>query len=159
MKKFRFLGFLVFSLLLTVSFTACGSDDDDDNGSSSGAVSVDKNQLIGTWDFVDGKETVSGNVGGQTINQTIDMDRQQLLSIAQQYNIGIWDITLKFTESTVNGQPYALNGNVLMNYSGEGMSVNVTIASITNTDMILHEVIVMSDPSMTIDANMHYKKK
>ena len=137
MKKFRFLGFLVFSLLLTVSFTACGSDDDDDNGSSSGAVSVDKNQLIGTWDFVDGKETVSGNVGGQTINQTIDMDRQQLLSIAQQYNIGIWDITLKFTENTVNGEPYKLNGNVLMNYSDEGMSVNVTIASITIKTIII----------------------
>lgn len=42
MKTFKFLGFTLLVILMSVSFTACGSDDDDNGGGSS-------NSIVGKW--------------------------------------------------------------------------------------------------------------
>jgi len=93
--------------------------------------------------------------------QTIQFDRAKIREIASQNGFGIWDEVLIFTENTVNGQPYTLNGNVLMDYADKekGVSFVVEVKSLDKANMVLHEIIKIDTEgmSMDIDADLNYK--
>jgi len=73
--------------------------------------------------------------------------------------VEFWDATLRITESKINGAPYNLNGNriVMDGMDAAGLSVKVTIKSLTETTLVLHEVI--SANGLSITADMTYKKR
>lgn len=167
MKLQKFF-YLFLAVMMAGVMVSCG-DDDDDSGSSSGGsggsggkgtvVSVDK--LIGKWEFVDGKETVSVTGQGFSMPETeITFDRNTVTEQARQAGVGIWDLTLVFTESTINGQPYKMDGDVLMDQTFEGGSVNVKVQSVTDEALYLYEVIDLTtnDMKTNIKATMHYRK-
>lgn len=159
MKINNFFFLLLLATTFSLTFISCGGDsDDDDNSSTSGAsASVDLSKLEGTWEFVDGYETVSGSAVPQPMG--INMTRQQVEQLANQMHISLLDATLTFSGNKVNGSEYKMQGNVLMSYADQELSATIAIASLTNTDMTLHEVFDLKEEGMNIDANLHYKKK
>jgi hypothetical protein len=163
------------AMIMSLSFISCGDDGDDgetnDNppvtnnssgGSQGGGFVVSDSLLVGTWEFVDGVEKVKYSYNGQQMpEQTIQFDRAQIREIASQNGYGIWDEVLNITKNTVNGQPYTLNGNVLMDYADKekGVSFVVEVKSLNKANMVLHEVIKIDTEGMAvdIDADMNYK--
>jgi len=99
------------------------------------------------------------------MGQTITIDRSMLAQIEQQLelttgsNVEFWDAILRITESKINGASYKLNGNriIMDGMEADGLSVKVTIKSLTETTLVLHEVI--SATGLSITADMTYKKK
>lgn len=153
--------------ILSVCFVSC-SKDDDDNGDFGGDTSELVDQLQGTWQFVQGKETVKYyNMGIDPIN--INMTRQDLENMKQTLEqssgqrIEIWDATLRFNGNTVNGVEYKLDGKKIK-FEGEevpeGMDMSVSVKSISSSKMVLHEVfkIDMEGLKMDITADMEYNK-
>lgn len=161
MKKF-YLSFMPFlmALVLCVGFASCSSDDDDGSGTGSGSgsgSSVNTKELVGTWEFSTGIETVMG--------QTITIDRSMLAQLESQMeqlsgkNVEFWDVTLTISEDKINGVPYKLNGKqiVMDGMEADGMSCKMTIKSLTDTKLVLHEEIVIEE--LTITADMTYERK
>lgn len=166
MKLQKFF-YLFLAIIMAGVMLSCG-DDDDDSGSSEGGGSgsgpgavVSADKLIGKWEFVDGEEIVGYSGQGFSMDDTkITFDRNTVTQYAQQAGVGIWDLTLVFTETTVNGQPYKMNGDVLMDQTFEGGSVNVRVKSVTDDVLYLYEVIDMTSNGIKMDikATMHYRK-
>ena len=166
MKLQKFF-YLFMAIMIAGVMLSCG-DDDDDSGNSGGGSSgndqetfVDADKLIGKWEFVDGEEIVGYSGQGFSMDDTkITFDRNTVTQYAQQAGVGIWDLTLVFTETTINGQPYKMNGNVLMDQTFEGGSANVTVKSVTDDALYLYEVIDMTSDGIKMDikATMHYRK-
>jgi hypothetical protein len=67
-----------------------------------------------------------------------------------------WDATLKFNGNKVNGESYTLNGNQLLI---DGMSIyddiTIVVKSVTDTKLILAEMLHSEDLDMTIDLEYH----
>ena len=179
MKKFPFFLLIMAAMIMSLSFISCGDDGDDgetndtppvtnnssggsQGGGGGGGPVVSDSLLVGTWEFVDGVEKVKYAYNGQQMpEQTIQFDRAKIREIANQNGFGIWDEVLIFTENTVNGQPYTLNGNVLMDYADKekGVSFVVEVKSLNKANMVLHEVIKIDTEGMymDIDADLNYK--
>lgn len=156
MKKFYLIFVPLFmALSVCIGFASCSSDDDgDDSGIGSG---LDTEELLGTWEFSTGVETVMG--------ETITIDRSMLAQMEKQLeqvagtNIEFWDVTLRISENKINGAPYKLKGNriVMEGMDLEGLSFEVTVKSVTKTTLVLHEVMKMDD--LSIVADMTYIKE
>ena len=154
-KNDYFWSLLTFVMLvmLSVGFTSCGGDDDDDD-ITSGSELVD--QLQGTWQFQKGTETVMG--------MTITMDRSSLNEIKKSMEqmmgskVEIWDETLSFSGSKVNGVNYKLEGNKLILDGMDVMDgISIYVKSVTPSTLVLREIISMEGIDMTAD--MEYSKK
>ena len=181
MKNFRLLFLFIAAMAMTFSLVSCGDDDEEENtptvptnsynsgggnngGNNGGGTTIDASLLVGTWEFVDGVETVIWSYQGQDFpSQTINFDRETIQEIARENNFGIWDEVLYISENTVNGQEYQLRGNVLMSYTDaeEGVSFTVTVKDISTERMVLNEVIHIDNEGvkMDIDADMNYAKR
>ena len=98
MKKELFKHFMMVVLMavMSIGFVACSDNDEPDSGEVA-------EQLAGTWQFDHGTTTAMG--------QTITISRSQLLSTAQQMGVQIWDETLRFSGSKVNGADYVVSGS------------------------------------------------
>lgn len=153
-KNDYFWSLLTFVMLvmLSVGFTSCGGDDDDDD-ITSGSELVD--QLQGTWQFQKGTETVMG--------MTITMDRSSLNEIKKSMEqmmgskVEIWDETLSFSGSKVNGVNYRLEGNKLILDGMDAMDgISIYVKSVTPSTLVLREIISMEGIDMTAD--MEYSK-
>ncbi len=157
-KKTNFVLALLIAVLAT-GFTSCGSDDD--NGSSpemSGAETELMGKLQGTWEFTSGKETAMGYSFTITPSTLTEFKNQMR---SQGVNIEFWDQTLIFNGTKVNDVPYTLRGTQLilegMEEAVEGFSFTVNVGEITETTLVLHEVIAMAGNEIVAD--MKYKRK
>ena len=158
-KKTNFVLALLIAVLAT-GFTSCGSDDD--RGGSghemSGAEAELMGKLQGTWEFTSGKETAMGYSFNITPATLTDFKNQMR---SQGVNIEFWDQTLIFNGTKVNDVPYTLRGTQLilegMEEGVEGFSFTVNVGEITETSLVLHEVIAMAGNEIVAD--MKYKRK
>jgi hypothetical protein len=138
--------------VLSVGFVSCGDDDDDEI--TGGSELVDK--LQGTWQFQKGTETVMG--------MTITMDRSSLSEMkkAMEQRMGtrveVWEETLSFSGSKVNGVNYKLDGNKLILDGMDAMEgISISVKSVTSSTLVLREEISMEGIDLTAD--MEYSKK
>ncbi len=143
-KSFRLIAML-FVAVLTLGFTSCG-DDDDDWGSVPEEILKD---IKGTWDFQSGTANVMG--------YSHTMSRSEVQQMASQMNVAIWDLTLRFTASEVNGARYYVKGRKLII---EGQEVvegfDITIQSLSSSTLVLRESFTFS--GYTYSCDLTYRK-
>ena len=159
MKSRCYLHFLAIMMvtMLGFCFMSCGSDDNaDDEGGGSGNSTELVAKLQGTWKFTKGTETVMG--------MTINMDRAMLSQVkssmeqATGQKIEFWDETLYFSGYQVNGVNYKLKGTQLILEGLDLMDgVTISVKSITESLLVLHEVISMEGIDLTAD--MEYSRQ
>jgi len=155
MKKKNYLWSLltlVTMAMLSLGLSSCSNNDDDDV--TSGSELIEK--LQGTWQFQKGTETMMG--------MTITMDRSSLNEIKKSMEqmmgskVEIWDETLSFSGSKVNGVNYKLEGNKLILDGMDVMDgISIYVKSVTPSTLVLREIISMEGIDMTAD--MEYSKK
>lgn len=135
-KRTFFWSFLIIMMTAFASLTlvSCGDDDEEDgpNGGSGSYVSM----LQGTWEFESGTEKVAGET--VTISRDDLSEMKRLMSSAVGKRVEIWDETLTFTSSKVNGIKYKMNGSSLT-LEGQPSGCSVTVASLTDSKLVLHE--------------------
>lgn len=155
MKRKSYLQLLAIIMvaMLCFGFSSCGSDDDE-NGTDNDSELIDK--LQGTWQFSNGTENVMG--------MTITMNRSTLSEMKKSMEkmfgskVEIWDETLTFNGTKVNGVNYTLKGTELILEGMDAMDgITISIKSVTSSTLVLHEVISMEGIDMTAD--MEYNKK
>ena len=140
--------------VMSVGFASCGGDDDDEPGGGDNSELVAK--LQGEWEFTKGTESFMGYTF--TMGKSDLDEMKSMMSMTQGIKIEIWDETLKFSGTKVNGVPYYLKGNQLI-LDGmdlfEGFTIN--IKSISSSTLVLHEDINME--GVSIIADLEYRKK
>lgn len=141
----------LFVVTLSLGFTACGDDDDDNGGGKWGNVPADiASKIQGTWDFESGTSTFMGF--------SSNMTRSDIENMSKQINVSIWDLTLTFTSSTVNGARYNVEGRKLIIEGAEAVKgFEITIANLTNTTLVLRES--FSYEGMTFSCDLTYEKR
>lgn len=115
MKTLRFIGVVLLTVLMSVSFSACGDDDDE---SSSGG-----NPLVGTWVGLKGesgwqndhKLVFNNNGTGKWIENDKYTD-------PFNYTYTSTVITIDFGDGSPEKWRYSISGNVL--YMGKGENVS-----------------------------------
>ena len=98
------------------------------------------------------------------MGMTITIDRSSLSQMKSSLEqmmgarVEIWDETLSFSGSKVNGVNYKLNGNKLILEGMDAMDgISISVKSVTSSILVLHEVISMEGIELTAD--MEYSKK
>lgn len=133
------------AILVSVSLVSCGDDDDVFAGG-------DVSELIGTWDFQTGVEKVE--VMGESV--TVAMSRSDLANMKSQLSgmlgarVEIWDETLMFTSSELNGVKYKVDGSKLK-LEGQPDGFSIKIKSVTSTKLVLHEEIDIEEMAKDLD--------
>lgn len=135
-------------VMLSTGMSSCGgSDDEEDEYLGGGSQSALVDKLQGTWDIYSGTMSYEG--------MTITIDRNTFYRY-KPANMEFWDATLKFNGNKVNGESYTLNGNQLLI---DGMSIyddiTIVVKSVTDTKLILAEMLHSEDLDMTIDLEYH----
>ena len=136
---------LSMAILVSVSLVSCGDDDDVFAGG-------DVSELIGTWDFQTGVEKVE--VMGESV--TVAMSRSDLANMKSQLSgmlgarVEIWDETLMFTSSELNGVKYKVDGSKLK-LEGQPDGFSIKIKSVTSTKLVLHEEIDIEEMAKDLD--------
>ncbi len=160
MKKKYYLWSLltiVMMVMMNVGFTSCSNDDEEENGTGGGSSNSEfVNNLQGTWQFQKGTETVMG--------MTVTVDRSMLSSIKSSMEemlgsrVELWDETLIFSGSKLNGVSYKLEGNKLILEGMDAMEgINIYVKSVTSSTLILHEEISLE--GIDLVADMEYSKQ
>lgn len=156
-KKLLHIMAMFMVVVLSVGMVSCGSDDDEEEEyGGGGTTSTLQEKLQGTWEFQSGTETISGI--------TIRMDRSSLSEMKKSMEqvagarIEIWDETLTFRGSKVNGVNYTLKGNELILDGVDAMDgISISVKSVTSSTLVLHETISVEDIELTAD--IEYSKK
>ena len=171
---------LTFMMVAIVGFgfVSCGDDDDGPvfgpgaaytgggSGSSGGGGNTPSNselvnQLQGTWKFNKGTETVEmPGLPSTTVNVDYTMLGTLKSQLQQQTGsrVEFWDETLTFNGSTLNNVKFTVNGQKI-NLEGikESDGISVSVKSITESTLVLHEVFDLEEFKITAD--MEYKKQ
>lgn len=109
MKKLRFIGVALLTVLMSVNFSACGGDDDEASGSG--------NPLVGTWVGLAGESGWQGNHkiifnsnGTGSWNEWSDKNSY---TDPFDYTYTSTVITFDFGDGSPERWDYSISGNVL----------------------------------------------
>lgn len=155
MRTFKELWLMVLMVAITCCFTACSSGSDDElNNEDFGEIVAD---LQGTWVFHSGTETIMGMT--VTISKS-DLDNmKKQMEAAENARIEIWDETLKFSGTKVNGVPFTIGRNNQLIIEGMDIydDIAIYIKSVSSSKLVLREDFNME--GFDFVADMEYHKK
>lgn len=124
----------------------------EENGGGNGS-SVNTKYLTGKWTFQKGIYNISG--------QKVTITKNQLKEYAAQAGVSIWDETLTFSGSKVNGIGYEVVGNKFRYTGGiydEGYEdMTITIPTLTGSQLVLRYDLTKMI-GMSYIADLYYSK-
>lgn len=149
-KNYWHLLTIMMVAMLSFGFVSCGDSDDEGGGAGSELL----NDLQGTWEFYKGTEKIMGMTITVTREQMDEM--KSMLEQSSGMRISIWDETLDFNGSYVNGEKFSLKGK---NIIFDGMELfdgfTITVKKVNSSVLVLQEKFDMEGMSFTADMEYH----